>query len=61
MTTQPHLFSLPSAPVPDDTAALLDLIAGDPIHDRDRAVIVRAVVAEAHSRGGRVDAVERAA
>lgn len=49
------LFDLPSAPVTDDTAALLDLIAGDPIHQRDRATIVRAIVAEAHANAGRVD------
>ena len=49
------LFDLPSAPVTDETAAILDLLCMDPIHARDRATIVRAIVAEAHARGGRVD------
>jgi len=49
------LFDVPSAPVADETAALLDLIAGDPIHERDRRVIVRAIVAEAHASAGRID------
>lgn len=53
--SEPTLFDVPSVPVPDDTANLLQLIAGDPIHANDRRRIVRAIVAEAHSAGGRVD------
>lgn len=49
------LFDIPSAPVADETAALLDLIAGDPLHERDRATIVRAIVAEAHVHGPVLD------
>jgi hypothetical protein len=45
----------PSAPVADETAALLDLIAGDPLHAPDRAVIVREMVDVARANGGRVD------
>lgn len=53
--TAPTLFSLPSAPVSDETAALLDLIAGDPIHERDRRVIVEQIVTVARANGGRVN------
>lgn len=45
----------PSAPVADETAALLDLIAGDPLHEPDRRVIVAAIVHVARAHGGRVD------
>lgn len=46
---------LPAHAVDDETRSLLELMAGDPIHDRDRRRIVQAVVAEAHSAGGKVD------
>lgn len=49
------LFDLPGASVPDDVADLLDLIAGDPLHARDRAKVIRAIVAEAAGHGGLVD------
>lgn len=54
MTEQP-LFDLPDAPVPIDVADLLQLIAGDPVHARDRKKIVQAIVAEAAAHGGLVD------
>jgi len=38
-----------------ETADLLALIAGDPVHARDRAVIVAAIVAEARDRDGHVN------
>lgn len=49
------LFSMPSAPVSEEIDALLCLIAGDPVHDSDRRVIVAAILAEARARGPRLD------
>lgn len=49
------LFDIPSAPVDAATASLLDLIAYDPIHQRDRATVVAAVVRTAQDNGGVVD------
>lgn len=45
----------PSGPADPDTRALLELIAGDPIHEDDRAAVVGAIVAAARANGGRVD------
>lgn len=45
----------PSSPVDPDTAELLELIHGDPLHDRDRAEIVEAILAEAAEHDGVVD------
>jgi hypothetical protein len=49
------LTGVPASGVDPETADLLALIAGDPCHARDRAVIVAAIVAEAHSHLGRVN------
>lgn len=46
---------IPHAPVDPRTAALLDLIAGDPRHEGDRAEIVRAILETARENAGRVD------
>ena len=46
---------IPHAPVDPRTAALLDLIAGDPRHEDDRAEIVRAILETARENAGRVD------
>ncbi|MFD4250402.1 hypothetical protein ACFWQL_11750 [Amycolatopsis thermoflava] len=45
----------PSAPVDAETASLLRLIAGDPLHAEDRAAVARAILAAAAADGGRVD------
>lgn len=49
------LGALPASSVDDKTRALLDLMAGDPLHATDRRKIAQAIVAEANSNGGRVD------
>jgi len=49
------LTGVPASGVDAETGSLLALIAGDPCHARDRAVIVAAIVAEARARDGRVD------
>jgi hypothetical protein len=49
------LTGVPVSGVDPETGSLLALIAGDPCHARDRAVIVAAIVAEARARDGRVD------
>lgn len=56
MTDQPTLFPnpVPSSPVHPDTASLLDLLAGDPIHAGDRQRIVAAIVDDAHAHDGLV-------
>ena len=46
---------IPHAPVDPRTAALLDLIAGDPRHEGDRAEIVRAILETADQHGGVID------
>lgn len=53
--TDATLFDLPTKPVDADVASLLALIAGDPIHERDREVIVQAIVDTAREGGGLVD------
>ena len=45
---------IPHAPVDPRTAALLDLIAGDPIHAEHRAMVVQAIVETADEWGGLV-------
>lgn len=64
MTTIPHsaqseerhgLDALPSTAVDDNTLAVLQLIAGDPIHKRDRALVIQAILDEGHSARGQVD------
>lgn len=50
-----QLSMFPSAPVDDDTASLLALIAGDPIHEADRARVVQAIRDTARDHGGQVD------
>lgn len=49
------MTTYPSSPVDTLTAATLALIAGDPIHSRDRELIVRAVHAEAEAHAGVID------
>jgi len=39
----------------DETAAILRLVSGDPIHERDRAAVVAAIVAAAQEDDGYVD------
>lgn len=46
---------LPFGPVADDTAAILDLINGDPLHERDRAAVVDAIRAAARANHSRVN------
>ena len=46
---------IPHAPVDPRTAALLDLIAGDPRHEGDRAEIVRAILETADQHDGVID------
>ena len=46
---------LPSGSVDDDTLAILRLIEGDPLHDQDRTLVVRAIVEEGRSAHGMVD------
>lgn len=53
MTIQPELF--PSNPADADAVALLDLIAGDPVHEADRLAVVEAICAVAAEQDGRVD------
>lgn len=48
-------LNFPSSPVDADTAAILDLIHGDPLHDRDRAAVIGAIVSVARDSGGVVD------
>lgn len=45
----------PAASVDANTQAVLELIDGDPIHARDRAVIVEAILEDARTHGGRID------
>lgn len=60
-TDVPNLFDFfdkseyPSGAIDADTAAICDLINGDPLHAADRAAIVSAVLAAAAADGGRVD------
>lgn len=54
MTDVP-LFEIPSRPVDEDRRAILELIAGDPLHAGDREEIVRAIMAVAHANAGTVD------
>lgn len=54
--TEPTLFDQPTAaPVDADTAALLDTIAGDPIHRDDRALVIDAVKRAAREHEGLVN------
>lgn len=46
---------LPSAPVDQHTADVLALMRVDPIHDRDRARIIAAILSDAVSHRGMVD------
>jgi hypothetical protein len=50
MTATPH-----AAPVDADTASLLALVEGDPVHERDRAVILAAIIQTARDHSGIVD------
>jgi hypothetical protein len=49
------LTGVPASGVDAETGSLLALMAGDPVHARDREVIVAAIVAEARISGGRVN------
>lgn len=53
--TEPTLFDVPSMPVDAERRAILELIAGDDTHRRDRALIVEAIVYAAAHNGGRID------
>ena len=46
---------LPFGPADPDTQAILDLIAGDPCHRRDRAAVVEAIRATAKAHHGQVN------
>lgn len=46
---------LPSGPVDDYTRSILELIDGDPIHEDDRAAIVRAIFDAADAADGEID------
>lgn len=48
-------IDLPSRPVTDETAAILRLMHGDPVHERDRQRIVEAIVYAARHSTGVVD------
>lgn len=50
----PDLFDLLSAPVDAPRAALLDAIAGDPLHQADRERIVDALLADADEHNGQI-------
>lgn len=49
------MTTYPSSPVDALTAETLALIAGDPLHARDRELIIRAVHAEADEHDGVID------
>lgn len=46
---------LPSEPVDDDTAEVLQLVAGDDVHARDRQAVVEAILADGRAHGGEVN------
>lgn len=46
---------IPSAPVDAATGAVLDLVADDDVHARDRAAVVEAILADGRAHGGEVD------
>lgn len=50
-----EVTSFPSAPVDADTAALLDMISGDPLHDGDRAAVITAILSVGRANGGVID------
>lgn len=50
-----QLMMFPSRPVDPETADLLELIAGDPLHEDDRAAVVEAIVRAARDNGGVID------
>lgn len=53
--TEPTLFDEPHAePVDADTASLLALIDGDPLHAWDRALVIQAIAATAKANAGEV-------
>ena len=49
------LDGIPAGPIPQRTADVLALLRLDPIHDRDRARIVAAVLSDAVANGGQVN------
>lgn len=54
MTEQIEL-QFPSSAVDAETAAICDLVHGDPLHERDRAAVVAAIMSVAKSNNGVVD------
>ncbi|GAA5119076.1 hypothetical protein [Haloechinothrix salitolerans] len=48
-------LAFPSSSVDSDTAELLALINGDPLHDRDRAAVIGAILSVGRDNGGVVD------
>lgn len=53
--SDPVLFDVPSRPVDAERRAILELIAGDPIHAKDRDAIVAAILYVAAHNAGKVD------
>lgn len=53
--TDPTLFDVVTRPVTEETAAILALMAGDPIHAGDRERIVNAILYCANHSAGVVD------
>lgn len=49
------MTALPSAPVDPRTASLLALIDSDPIHERDRATVITAILVDARDNDGELD------
>jgi hypothetical protein len=45
-----------SGPVDEHTADVLALVAGDPLHHRDREAVIDAILRVGRANGGRVDA-----
>lgn len=45
----------PSGRIDSATESILELVAGDPLHEDDRAAVVRAILAAAAADNGRVD------
>lgn len=53
--TEQLTFAFPSTAVDPDTASLLELIDGDPLHETDRAAVIDAILAVARAHGGEIN------
>lgn len=51
----PPVHLIPRAGIDEHTQAVLALVRGNPLHDRDRERIVRAIVTDARAHDGHVD------